>query len=45
MNGVPASQIDPKLVEPLVDYILDSDDDTLFQIGSDRDKIANSAPA
>ena len=32
-NGVPVSQIDPKLVEPLVDYFLDSDDDTLFQIG------------
>jgi formylmethanofuran dehydrogenase subunit E len=33
MNGVPASQIDPKLVEPLVDFILDSENDTLFQIG------------
>ena len=33
MSGVPASQIDPKLVEPLVDYIMDSDDDKLFQIG------------
>jgi formylmethanofuran dehydrogenase subunit E len=33
MRGVPASQIDPKLVEPLVDFILDSDDDALFQIG------------
>lgn len=32
MNGVPASQIDPKLVEPLVEYILESPDETLFQI-------------
>ena len=33
MNGVSASQIDPKLVEPLVDFILDSKDEALFQIG------------
>ncbi len=32
MKGIPASQIDPKLVEPLVDFIIDSDDNTLFQI-------------
>ncbi len=32
MKGVPASQIDPGLVEPLVDFILGMSDDQLFEI-------------
>jgi formylmethanofuran dehydrogenase subunit E len=33
MKGVPASQIDQSLVDPLVDYILDATDDQLFETG------------
>jgi len=33
MKGVPASQIDPDLVDPLVDYILNATDAELFEIG------------
>jgi formylmethanofuran dehydrogenase subunit E len=33
MKGMPASQIDQSLVEPLVDYIMNASDDQLFEIG------------
>ncbi|MEJ2599346.1 MAG: FmdE family protein [Anaerolineales bacterium] len=33
MKGVPASRIDPDLVDPLVDYILNATDAELFEIG------------
>jgi formylmethanofuran dehydrogenase subunit E len=33
MKGVPASQIDQGLVEPLVDFIMNATDDQLFEIG------------
>lgn len=33
MNGVPASQIEPALVEPLVNFVLDTPAELLFDIG------------
>jgi formylmethanofuran dehydrogenase subunit E len=33
MNGVPASKIDPKLVEPMVEMMLSAPAESLFQIG------------
>jgi formylmethanofuran dehydrogenase subunit E len=33
IKGVPASQIDQDLVDPLVDYIMSTPDDQLFEIG------------
>ncbi|MFQ5434183.1 MAG: FmdE family protein [Anaerolineae bacterium] len=33
MNGVPASQIEPALVEPLVDFVLGTPAEQLFDIG------------
>ncbi|MCX5831532.1 MAG: FmdE family protein [Deltaproteobacteria bacterium] len=32
-NGVPASQIDPKLVDPMVEMVLSAPAESLFQIG------------